>query len=110
MIRLHLPFPPSVNPLEANGGARRGGHKTKARDDWVKLASTAIKEGHRLRSGPYSLYICLEAPDKRARVSVSHFARQQWRVMTMNQLRPASVVSRWRGSRPTAFTLRRDLH
>ncbi|OWK26506.1 hypothetical protein AJ87_05280 [Rhizobium yanglingense] len=67
MIRLHLPFPPFVNSLYANGGARRGRHKTKAYDNWVKLASTAIKEGHRLRLGPYSLYICLEAPDKRGR-------------------------------------------
>jgi crossover junction endodeoxyribonuclease RusA len=67
MIRLHLPFPPTVNTLYGNGGVNRGRHKTKAYEDWIKLASTVIKESHRQHLGPYSLSICLEAPDKRGR-------------------------------------------
>lgn len=67
MIRLHLPFPPSVNALYGNGGNSRGRHKTKGYDAWIKLASIVIKDIHRQRLGPYSLSICLEAPDKRGR-------------------------------------------
>lgn len=66
-IRLHLPFPPSVNSLYGNGGSRRGRHKTKGYESWIALASVAIKDSHRQRLGPYSLSICLEAPDKRGR-------------------------------------------
>lgn len=65
MIRLHLPFPPSVNGLYANGA--KGRHKTSSYYKWIKLASVSIKDSHRLRLGPYSLSICLEAPDKRGR-------------------------------------------
>lgn len=67
MIKLHLPFPPSVNSLYANGGNMRGRHKTKGYEDWIRLASVGIKDGHRQKLGPYSISICLEAPDKRGR-------------------------------------------
>lgn len=65
MIRLHLPFPPSVNSLYGNGGNKRGRHKTQAYDAWIKLASVGIKDSHRMGLGPYSLSICLEPPDKK---------------------------------------------
>lgn len=67
MIKLELPFPPSVNSAFANGGNKRGRHKTAQYVDWIKLASTKVKESHRQGMGPYSLQICLERPDKRAR-------------------------------------------
>lgn len=66
MIRLHLPFPPSVNNLYANRG-KAGRFKTKGYEAWIQLASLGIKDSHRQRLGPYSISICLEAPDKRAR-------------------------------------------
>ncbi len=67
MIRLHLPFPPSVNTAYANGGNKRGRHKTAQYVDWIKEASTAVKGSHRQGLGPYSLAICLQRPDKRQR-------------------------------------------
>lgn len=67
MIKLHLPFPPSVNSAYANGGNKRGRHKTEQYVGWIKEASTAVKASHRAEMGPYSLSICLEAPDKRQR-------------------------------------------
>ena len=67
MIKLELPFPPSVNSAYANGGNKRGRHKTAQYVDWIRLASTKVKESHRRGMGPYSLQICLERPDKRAR-------------------------------------------
>lgn len=67
MIKLELPFPPSVNSAYANGGNKRGRHKTAKYNDWIKLASTKVKESHRQRLGPYSLQIALMPPDKRGR-------------------------------------------
>ena len=67
MIRLHLPFPPSVNTAYANGGNKRGRHKTAKYVDWIKEASTRVKHSDRQGLGPYDLSICLEAPDRRAR-------------------------------------------
>jgi crossover junction endodeoxyribonuclease RusA len=67
VIRIHLPFPPSVNALYGNGGSKRGRHKTKGYEDWIRLASANIKDAHRQGLGPYSISICLEAPDKRGR-------------------------------------------
>ena len=67
MIKLELPFPPSVNSAYANGGNKRGRHKTAQYIDWIRLASTKVKEGHRQGMGHYSLQIALESPDKRAR-------------------------------------------
>lgn len=67
MIKLHLPFPPSVNAIYANGGNKRGRHKTPVYRAWEQLASIAVKDSHRRSFGPYDLYICLQAPDKRAR-------------------------------------------
>ena len=67
MIRLHLPFPPSVNTAYANGGNRRGRHKTAKYVDWIKEASTAVKASDRQALAPYSLAICLQKPDKRGR-------------------------------------------
>ena len=67
MIKLELPFPPSVNSAYANGGNKRGRHKTPQYLAWIMEASTKVKESHRQGMGPYSLQICLERPDKRAR-------------------------------------------
>lgn len=67
MIRLALPFPPSVNTAYANGGNKRGRHKTDGYRDWIMLASPQVKDAHRVGMGPYSLSICLERPDKRQR-------------------------------------------
>lgn len=65
MIRIELPFPPSLNNLFANG--RKGRFRTPAYDAWFALASTAVKDSHRQRIGPYSLHIALRRPDKRRR-------------------------------------------
>jgi crossover junction endodeoxyribonuclease RusA len=65
MVRLELPFPPSVNGLTAN--ASKGRVKTPAYRAWFALASTCIKDRHRVGFGPYSLSICLRRPDKRRR-------------------------------------------
>lgn len=67
MIRLHLPFPPSVNSAYANGGNKRGRHKTAQHLAWIKEASARVKAGDRQALGFYSLNICLERPDKRQR-------------------------------------------
>ena len=67
MIKLLLPFPPSVNSAYANGGNKRGRHKTAQYVDWIKEASTAVKGSHRQGLGAYSLSICLQRPDKRQR-------------------------------------------
>ena len=67
MIRLHLPFPPSVNTAYANGGNKRGRHKTDQYVAWIEEASTRVTASHRQALGPYHLSICLEAPDKRIR-------------------------------------------
>ena len=67
MIKLELPLPPSVNSAYANGGNKRGRHKTGKYIDWIKLASTKVKEGHRQAIGPYSIQIALESTDKRHR-------------------------------------------
>lgn len=67
MIRLVLPFPPSVNAAYANGGNKRGRHKTTQYKAWEQLAGLGIKDSHRQALGPYSIAIALKAPDKRAR-------------------------------------------
>ena len=67
MIRLVLPMPPSVNSAYANGGNKRGRHKTPAYVAWERLAGVGIKDSHRLALGSYSLSICLRRPDKRGR-------------------------------------------
>lgn len=67
MIRLHLPFPVSVNALYANSGKGRGRHKTLRYQRWILEASIAVKDSMRQGIGPYSISICLQAPDKRAR-------------------------------------------
>lgn len=67
MIKLHLPFPPSVNSAYANGGNKRGRHKTEQYVGWIKEASTVVKASHRQGLGLYSLSICLQRPDKRQR-------------------------------------------
>lgn len=65
MIRIELPFPPTVNNLYVNVGRRRVmSARYKA---WFTLASTAIKGSHRQGVGPYALNICLKRPDKRRR-------------------------------------------
>jgi crossover junction endodeoxyribonuclease RusA len=67
MIRIALPFPPSVNAAYANGGNRRGRHKTNAYRLWEQLAAIGIKDSHRLALEAYTIAIALRAPDKRAR-------------------------------------------
>lgn len=67
MIRLHLPFPPSVNGLYANSAKGRGRHKTSGYKAWIDAASIVIKDVHRQNLGPYSISICLESPDRRGR-------------------------------------------
>ena len=66
-VRLVLPMPPSVNSAYANGGNKRGRHKTPAYVAWERLAGTCVKDSHRAGLGPYSLAICLRRPDKRGR-------------------------------------------
>lgn len=66
-IVLHLPFPPSVNHAYANGGKKRGRHKTAAYRLWESLAGLRVKDSHRLALPSYSLAICLRRPDRRAR-------------------------------------------
>lgn len=65
MIRIELPFPPSVNNLYANAGRKR--IMTPRYKAWFSLASTAIKGSHRQGVGPYALAIALKRPDKRRR-------------------------------------------
>src|SRR5436190_1614319 len=67
MVKIELPFPPSVNAAYANGGTRRGRHKTAALKSWEVLASTMVKASHRQMLGPYSIQICFKRPDKRIR-------------------------------------------
>lgn len=66
-VTLHLPFPISVNAAYANGGHKRGRHKTARYNSWIAEASLHVRDSHRQHIGPYHIAICLEAPDKRAR-------------------------------------------
>lgn len=65
MIRLSLPFPPSVNGLTLN--ATKGRVKTPEYRAWLKEAGPRIKDSHRAGMGPYYLSICARRPDKRRR-------------------------------------------
>lgn len=65
LVRLELPFPPSVNGLTFN--AKKGRVRTGAYNAWFTLASAKIKDGDRIGLGPYCLSICLRRPDKRRR-------------------------------------------
>jgi crossover junction endodeoxyribonuclease RusA len=65
MIRLSLPFPPSVNNLYANG--KRGRYKSPSYMAWCAEASIGVKDSHRQGIEAYSLAICLRRPDKRQR-------------------------------------------
>lgn len=65
MIRLSLPYPPSVNGLTFN--ASKGRVKTPEYRAWIEEASIAIKDTHRLGIGAYYLSICARRPDKRRR-------------------------------------------
>lgn len=67
MIKIDLPFPPSVNAAYANSTRGKGRHKSKAYLQWEKLAAIGIRDSHRLGYGPYSLAICLRKPDRRRR-------------------------------------------
>ena len=66
-VRIELPMPPSVNAAYANGGNKRGRHKTPTYTAWEALAGSCVKDSHRAGYGPYSLSICLRRPDKRRR-------------------------------------------
>ena len=65
VVRIELPFPPSVNGLTAN--AKKGRIRTAAYAAWYIQASANIKDSHRAGFGPYSLSICLRRPDGRRR-------------------------------------------
>lgn len=65
MIRIELPFPPSVNGLYYNG--KRGRYRAPQYKAWFALASLSIKDSHRQNVGPYALAIALKRPDKRRR-------------------------------------------
>ena len=66
MIRISLPFPPSVN--SAYGNNKHGRHKMPAYKAWEKLAGARVKDSHRAGFKNYSLRICLRRPDlKRSR-------------------------------------------
>lgn len=67
MIRIELPFPPSVNKAYANGGNRKGRHKTAAYTAWEQLAAVSVKDSHRRGFEHYRLSICLKRPDRRRR-------------------------------------------
>ncbi len=68
MIRIELPFPPSINSAYGNGGNKRGRHKMPVYLAWEKLAGTRIKDSHRIGFTSYTLHICLRRPDlKRSR-------------------------------------------
>lgn len=66
IVRIELPFPPTVNNLNIN---RKSGGRVKAPAyrAWLAEASVAIKDSHRQGIGPYSLSICLRRPDRRRR-------------------------------------------
>ena len=67
MTRIELPLPPSINAAYANGGNKRGRHKTPAYKAWEALAGLCVKDRHRVGYGPYSLHIAVRRPDKRRR-------------------------------------------
>ena len=67
MIRIALPFPISLNAAYANGGNRRGRHKTDRYKAWEQHAGLCIKDSHRVALGAYHISIALRAPDKRVR-------------------------------------------
>lgn len=62
MIQFSLPYPPSANNLFP-GKARR--FPSKAYKAWRAAAGPMVPAGH--IDGPYTLRICLERPDRRAR-------------------------------------------
>lgn len=66
-VRIELPYPPSINAAYANGGNKRGRHKTPVYTAWEHLAGACIKDSHRVGLGPYCLYIALRRPDRRRR-------------------------------------------
>lgn len=66
MIRISLPFPPSVNNLYCNAG-KRGRYKSPGYMAWCAEASIGIKDAHRQGIKAYHLAICLKRPDRRQR-------------------------------------------
>lgn len=73
MIRIELPFPPSVN--SAYGNNKHGRHKTAAYKAWEALAGARIKDSHRKGYGPYCLSICLRRPDDRRSRDLGNFEK-----------------------------------
>ncbi|MNK73051.1 endodeoxyribonuclease RUS [compost metagenome] len=71
-VTLHLPFPISVNAAYANGGHKRGRHKTARYNAWIAEASLHVRDRHRQNIGAYQLAISLEAPDRRTRDLANH--------------------------------------
>ncbi|RCL03036.1 MAG: crossover junction endodeoxyribonuclease RusA [Candidatus Tokpelaia sp. JSC189] len=67
MLKLDLPFPPSVNGLYRNGGMKKGRHRTARYKAWVREASLCVGEVHRKAMSAYSLLIVLKRPDRRMR-------------------------------------------
>ena len=65
MIRIVLPYPPSVNGLTSN--APKGRAKTDDYRLWLQKAGLCVKDSHRAGFGPYCLHIAVRKPDKRRR-------------------------------------------
>lgn len=65
MIRITLPFPPTLNNLFINAGKKRV--KSPGYTAWLQLAAISIKDAHRQSIGEYSIHICCRRPDKRRR-------------------------------------------
>lgn len=65
MVRIELPYPPSLNNLFANG--KKGRYRVPEYNAWFALASAKVKDSHRAGYGPYSVHIAVRRPDKRRR-------------------------------------------
>ncbi len=69
-MRIHLPFPISVNAMYANNqGQGRGRFKTKRYKAWIKAAEAELAEQMPVQSfaGPTTLEIFVRKRDKRRR-------------------------------------------
>lgn len=67
----HLPFPPTVNTLFANGGGRR--FKTKAYSDWIVEAGLILNTHHiQPFAGPVWIDFQLHRPDKHRRDATNY--------------------------------------
>lgn len=81
MIRIELPFPPTVNNLFKNAGKSRV--KTLGYKQWLQLASYGIKDSYRRNLGPYHISIALKRPDMRRR-DIGNLEKAVSDLMVMN--------------------------